>query len=113
MVLDTATLKYRMSVCDIYVSNNISYEIFAEKCGFKKFNINIPEEITKHGKSDTFRYIISIFGENEFKKDKTAIPIYNYLLNTDLSEISVRLPEKKYYYQIKNVFGEVLHFGNF
>ena len=112
MVLDTATIRNRRATCDIFVANNFNYELFATKSGYKNYNINIPEEIAKQSKTQSLMFIVSIFKTNEYMKDKTAIPVYNRVLNNDLLNISIILPDNNYCYLIKNRYGEIVYQGN-
>jgi hypothetical protein len=112
-ILDTAFLKNRRNICDIYLANNINYELFAEKSGYKNYEISIPTGIAEQTSNQSLMFLVSIYRVEEYQKDKTAIPIYNYMLNNGLAEISIRLPKNKYFYLIRNVYGEVLSFGDF
>ena len=107
MVLDTTTLKNRNNVCDIFIANNIDYELFANKSGYKNYSITIPEEVA--AQAQTLMFVVSIYKADEYEKDKTAIPVYNYLLNNDLSEITIKLPEGRYCYVIRNRYGDVIY----
>ncbi|MCL1850528.1 MAG: hypothetical protein FWF70_03855 [Bacteroidetes bacterium] len=108
MVLDTTSRKNRGMNCDIFVVNNINYELFAAKSGYKNYNITIPAEIAAQVQSQSLMFIISIFKADEYQKDKTVIPVYNYVLNNNLSDITIQLPADMYYYVIKNRYGEIV-----
>ena len=119
MVLDTTTLKNRGVTCDIFVANNINYEFFATKSDYKDYNITIPAEIAEEVQTNPlyrdkpFLLMVSIFKADEYQKDKTAIPVYNHVLNNDLTDFSIKLPYSNYYYQIRNRYGDVLYSGSF
>jgi len=112
MVLDTTTLKNRKITCDIFVANNINYDMFAVKSDFKNYNITIPKEIAKQVKKNPLTFIVSIFKTSEYQKDKTAIPIYNHALNNKLFKISIKLPDSDYYYIIRHRYGKIVYQSN-
>ena len=109
MILDTTTLKNRRNTCDIFVANNINYDIFAVKSDFKNYKIGIPKEIAKQVKNNPLTFIVSIFRTSEYQKDKTAIPVYNHVLSNKSSKISIKLPDNEYYYIIKHKYGKILY----
>jgi hypothetical protein len=108
IVLDTASLKNRVNACDIFAVNNIDYELFATKSNYKDYNITIPEYIVKQSQTDPLMFIISVFVADEYQHDKTAIPVYNYVLNNDLHNISIKLPDNNYLYVIRNRYGMIV-----
>ena len=112
MVLDTIFSKNTGVKCDIFVANNIDYELFAAKSGYNNYTITIPEEIAKQAQSQPLMFIVSIFKAGEYQKDKTAIPVYNYVLNNELSDITIQLPTDRYCYVIKDKYGSVLCLEN-
>ena len=112
MLLDTATLKNRSMACDIFIANNIDYELFATKSGYKDYSITIPEHIAKQAQIEPLMFIISVFVADEYQRDKTAIPVYNHLINNNATQINIKLKEREYYFTIKNRYGTILYQGN-
>jgi len=139
MVLDTTTIKNKRIACDIFIANNINYDMYAVKRDFKKYNISIPKEIVKqakvshlmfffdskkdfknnisketakHSKRESLTFLVSIFKTDEYLKDKTAIPVYNHTLNNLSKKISIKLPNDNYYYVLRHRFGKILYQNN-
>lgn len=111
MILDATTRNIYTS--DILVANNIDYEEFIIKNGYKNYNIPIPAEIAEKALSQSLMFVVSVFKANEYQSDKTAIPGYNHALSNDLSNISINLPVDTYLYVIKDRYGKVVFCGNF
>ena len=113
MFLDKTAITTGRIICDIFITNNIDYDLFAEKSGYKNYEISIPSEIAARAQTESLMYVVSIFKANEYQKDIKAIPVYNYVLNCGVSNISVKLPDDTYFYTIKDRYGKILHNGNF
>jgi hypothetical protein len=113
IVIDTVNLKNRRMKCDISIANNISYDWYAERSGYLTYEIFIDENIANQAIKDSLMFVVSVCREEEYKKDKTAIPVYNYLLDDDATKIYIKLPKDKYVYLIKNRLGDVVYEGNF
>jgi hypothetical protein len=107
-IVDTVNLQNNRMTTDICLANNISYDLYAEKSAYVSYQIKIPEHIANQATIDSLMYVVSIFRLEEYQQDKTAIPIYNYLLDNATTKITVKLPSDDYLYVIKNRFGEVL-----
>ncbi|MDR2970700.1 MAG: hypothetical protein LBU83_02045, partial [Bacteroidales bacterium] len=104
--------------CDVFIANNIDYDLFASKSGYKEYNITIPKEIVEQAKTQLqyrdkqLLFMVSVFKDDEYRKDRTAIPVYNYVLENDLSDFSIKLLADKYYYVVKDRFGKVVFEGD-
>jgi hypothetical protein len=137
LVLDTTALKNRKISCDIFVANNLNYEWLAAKSGSKNYEIsipreikrkakanplmfatkggnknNVPKKIARNAKKESLTFMVSIFKADEYQKDKTAIPVYNHILNNNMSKISLKLPESEYIYIIRHRYGKILYQSN-
>lgn len=111
MFRDTTVRGNRSS--DIFIANNIDYDTFATKSGYTNYDIVIPLEIAEQAQTETLLYVVSVFKADEYRADKTAIPMYNYVLNGSLSNISIKLPYDAYFYVIKDRYGKIVHNGTF
>jgi len=112
VISDSSTLSNRRMTCDIFLSNNFNYELLASKSNYYNYSISIPDKIVEQMQIEPYTFIISIFREAEYLKDKRAIPVYNHVLNNNLHEISIKLPVSKYFYVIKDIHGKKVFSGN-
>jgi hypothetical protein len=112
MILDTTLLQNRGMTCDMFIANNINYELFAEQSGYKDYNITIPAAIAAQAQTQPLMFVVSIFKADEYEQNKTAIPVYNYVLNSDLSDITIKLPVDRYFYVIRDRYGKEVYKGN-
>ncbi|MDR2511198.1 MAG: hypothetical protein LBC89_01790, partial [Bacteroidales bacterium] len=111
-IIDTTNLKNHRMTTDMYVANNISYDWYAEKSGYVSYEISISQNIANQALKESLMFVVSIFREEEYQKDKSAIPVYNYLLDNNSTKIDVKLPKDTYLYLIKNRFGDVIEKGD-
>jgi hypothetical protein len=108
-IIDTVNLQKHRMITDICLANSITYDWYAEKSGYVPYQIEIPQHIANQAVADSLMYIVSIFRSEEYQQDKTAIPVYNYLLDNAATQITVKLPPNDdYLYVIKNRFGEAV-----
>ena len=56
----------------------------------------------KQAQIELLMFIISVFVADEYQRDKTAIPVYNHLINNNATQINIKLKEREYYFTIKN-----------
>jgi len=109
MILDTVIIQNRRPTNDIFIVNNISYDFLADINNFENHTISIPEHIIEQVKNEPLMFVASFFIADEFRKDHTAIPVYNHLLKSDEQEITIRLPrDNDYLFTIRDRQGNIV-----
>jgi hypothetical protein len=99
----TNQLLLRYQICTIFFS--ISYDWYAKKSWHQTHEISIPKNIANQAIKYSLMFIVSIFREEEYKKNISTVPVYNYLLDDNSTIIDVKLPKDKYLYLIKKQVG--------
>ena len=109
-ILDTST---PIRKCDIFVANNICYNLWAAQNDYEIYTISVPENIVEQAKDEPLMFVVSFFIADEYLEDHRAIPVYNHLLKAGEQEISVRLPrDNEYSFIIRDRQGEIMLMEN-
>ncbi len=97
--IDTNSIKNEKKLkADIYISNNLDYNIFSLLMGYSKRKIQVNHEL------QDYPYIISFFNKSNYSDNKTTIPIYNYIIRNknNQNKINLYLPNIELEWSIKN-----------
>ena len=102
-LIDTANLANKKKLlADIYLTNNLTYDKFSRLMGYSRYEIPIDVQ---------YKYpsLLSIYDAENYSVDKTAIPVFNYILDqTDKQRIEAYLPSQSYIFKIKSITNKLL-----
>jgi hypothetical protein len=115
-IIDTIKAPEERSLqADIYVSNNLNYDKFAELSNYVDYVIEIPDSIINYiNKQRGNDYIISIYRTADLEIDSTAVPAYNYKIKRPVTDKLLHIPLQKteYVFFVKSKYNKMIFRNN-
>jgi hypothetical protein len=100
---------------DIYLSNNLDYTTFAKLNHYIDYVIELPDSVINRINKPIQRdYIISVYRTQDYERDNTAVPVYNYLIKKPVTDkiITIPLQKNEYVFFIRNEYDELIFSDN-
>jgi hypothetical protein len=113
-VIDTVlTPKSKKLQSDIYISNNLNYNAFAQLNHYRNYVIELPGSVINRINKSVRDYIINIYRKMDYTTDSTAVPSYNYMIKKQtIGKITIALPKDEYLLFVRDEYNELIFFGD-